>query len=127
MTIWRPFCVDSGVGLRLGDNMKTTSAMGHCAVSIKACSRILKSEMMLGISNIPIMVNAALVCAGTLAMILWELQRKLVADGKGKLQIRAFEIEGTGIYVQELLDDVSVCTRLLESTKSRWEWAETVL
>lgn len=126
MTIWRQFCVYNPAAL-LPHNNTRQYALSQCAISIRSCARILDVEMRTGLSNAPNMINAALVCAGTVAMILWELQRTMIASGKGKMQIRAIKIGDTGIYLHELLDDVKVCMKVLESKRSRWEWAETVL
>lgn len=103
------------------------TAINQCTISVKECVRILEVEMQGGSSNTPIMLNTALVCAATVATLLWELQRRMIAVGKGKMQIRAFEIEGTGIYVHDLLDYADICMGVLESKRSRWEWAEAVL
>ncbi|KAF9450417.1 hypothetical protein P691DRAFT_810360 [Macrolepiota fuliginosa MF-IS2] len=125
MTIWRQFCMDSPVLLSSSlDNKRY--AMTLCAMSIRDCARILDVDMRTGLSNTPNMINSALVCAGTVAMILWELQRKMVASGRGKTLIREVEIEDTGIHLHELLDDVGVCMKVLEMKRSRWEWAEAV-
>lgn len=127
--IWRLFCIKDlptipPPGTSKGIN---SAAVSQCAVSVKECARILAVDMRDGLSNTPVMLNTAFVCAATVAMLLWELQRRMVATGKGKMQIRAFEIEGTGIYVHDLLDYADVCIRALELKRSRWEWAEAVL
>jgi hypothetical protein len=100
--------------------------MSQCTFAIKACAAVLEVEMQRGLSNAPIFINVSLVCAGTLALLLWVLRRKMVASGQGKTQIRNFEVEQTGIYISDLLDAVDICMRVLSLKKSTWEYAEAV-
>jgi len=73
------------------------------------------------------MINVSLVCGGTLAILLYVLQRRMIDSGRGKILIRDYEIEKTGIFISDLSDAVEVCMEVLTQTKSVWEYAEEVM
>jgi len=73
------------------------------------------------------MINVSLVCGGTLAILLYVLQRRMIDSGRGKTLIRDYEIEKTGIFISDLSDAVEVCMEVLTQTKSVWEYAEEVM
>ncbi|KXN92472.1 hypothetical protein AN958_08031 [Leucoagaricus sp. SymC.cos] len=127
MTTWRPFCAYNSTTTSRPENDRQSAAMSQCAVSIKACASILDIELQRGLSNAPNMINVSLVCAGTLAILLWVLQRKMVASGQGKTQIRNFEIEQTGIFISDLLDAVDICMKVLALKQGSWECAEALV
>ncbi|KAJ3575093.1 hypothetical protein NP233_g1332 [Leucocoprinus birnbaumii] len=131
MTIWRPFCPYNPSANPRSDRTEKEErhsiAMRQCAKSIKACAGILEVELRRGLSNHPNLINVALVCAGTLAIILYVLQRQMVASGRGKTLIRDYEIESTGIYIADLFDAVDVCMKVIKLSQSSWEYAEFVM
>ncbi|KAF5354715.1 hypothetical protein D9756_005344 [Leucocoprinus leucothites] len=129
MTVWRPFCpYKPAVATHRSEiEERQSTAMSQCATSIKACAAILEVELQRGLSNHPNMINVSLVCAGTLAIILYVLQRKMIASGQGKTLVRDYEIEKTGIFISDLFDAVDVCMKVLTLTQPTWEYAEFVI
>lgn len=128
MMVSRPFCPYNPIGNPQPEHEERHStALRQCARSIKACAEILEVELQRGLSNQSNMINVTLVCAGTLAILLYVLQRRMVDSGRGKTLIRNYEVEGTGIFISDLLDAVDICMEVLKRTKSVWEYAEAVM
>ena len=128
MLVSRPFCYYSPIGnLRPEQEERHFTALSQCARSIKVCAEILKVELQRGLSNHSNMINVSLVCGGTLAILLYVLQRRMIDSGRGKTLIRDYEIEKTGIFISDLSDAVEVCMEVLTQTKLVWEYAEEVM
>ncbi|TFK44759.1 fungal-specific transcription factor domain-containing protein [Crucibulum laeve] len=92
-------------------------ALSICIKAAQSCVRIVKSQLKLGISNIPNTLNVAHLSAGILLLKVWDL----------KAQQRHQRIQSiSGIQpsleqqIEDLLVDVEVFIQVLEWAEPRW-------
>ncbi|KAF8844397.1 hypothetical protein BDN67DRAFT_1008235 [Paxillus ammoniavirescens] len=122
--IYRPFLPPS---LRSASNMPPHSSMpipciAICVNASKSCSRILKTQIYRGLSNIPSLICSAHMCAAILLMNFWDLKWQ----ERNQLKCDAFEDikSPLALSMAELLDDVAVFIEALELVQPRWRNAE---
>jgi hypothetical protein len=125
--IYRPFLPPS---LRSASNTPPHSSMpipciAICVNASKSCSRILKTQICRGLSNIPSLICSAHMCAAILLMNFWDLKWQ----ERNQLKCDAFEdIKAPlALSMAELLDNVAVFIEALELVQPRWRNAEMYL
>ncbi|KAH7888654.1 fungal-specific transcription factor domain-containing protein [Phlebopus sp. FC_14] len=125
--IYRPFLPPS---LRSPANMYPHSSMpvpciAICVNAAKCCSRILKSQVQRGLSNIPSLICSAHMCAAVLLMNFWDLK------WQERNHIQSSPLEDVksplALAMAEVLEDVAVFFEALELVKPRWRNAEMYL
>ncbi|KIK97752.1 hypothetical protein PAXRUDRAFT_135686 [Paxillus rubicundulus Ve08.2h10] len=125
--IYRPFLPSS---LRSVSNTPPHSSMpipciAICVNASKSCSRILKTQICRGLSNIPSLICSAHMCAAILLMNFWDLKWQ----ERNQLKCDAFEDikSPLALSMAELLEDVAVFIEALELVQPRWRNAEMYL